>query len=322
MLRIGALVQNFGGFPETGRSARACVDLAQHAERAGYASVWVTDHIVLPEVREAQYPHNDSGTFPYTADQDIHEPLALLGALATATERVEIGVAVLVLPYRHPLLVAKMLATIDQLSAGRVVLGAGVGWLRDEFDALGLAPEVFAHRGTVTEEHLDVIRAAWTSPGPFAHQGRFVQFGPVGARPRPHRLPHPPIWIGGKGERALRRTVSHGDGYFAIASDPATLAAEVARLRALEGAAGRAHRPATVALIDGIVVTARPLGADRAPLHGTPEQILDGCRSFAHAGLEHLVAGVRLAGDPTYAGACAALDLVAPVARELAPLTP
>lgn len=322
MLRIGALVQNFGGFPETDRSARACIDLAQHAERAGYASVWVTDHIVLPEVRDARYPHNASGTFPYTAEQDIHEPLVLLGALAAATARVEIGVAVLVIPYRHPLLVAKMLATIDQVSAGRVVLGAGVGWLRDEFDALGLAPDVFEHRGTVTDEYLDVIRAAWTSPGPFEHHGRFLQFGPVGARPGPRRLPHPPIWIGGKGERALRRTVARGDGYFAISSDPAMLAAEVTRLRDLEGAAGRAHRPATVALIDGIVVTDEPLGNDRPPLHGTPEQILDGCRSFARAGLEHLVAGVRLAGDPTYAGACAALDMVAPVVRELAPPTP
>src|SRR5690348_9122433 len=111
-LKIGALTQNFAGFPETARSANACVDLAVHAEQAGFDSVWVTDHIVLPERRQAPYPHNNSGEFPYTWEQDIFEPLALLAALAQATSRVDIGTAVLVIPYRHPLLLAKMLATI------------------------------------------------------------------------------------------------------------------------------------------------------------------------------------------------------------------
>lgn len=316
MVQVGTLVQNFGGFPETGRGALACVDLARHAEAAGFASVWVTDHIVLPHVRRTPYPHDASGVFPYGWDQDIHEPIALLGALATATSHVRLGVAVLVIPYRHPLTAAKQLATIDQLSAGRVVLGAGVGWLREEFDALGIGDR-FAQRGRLTEEHLDVMRAAWTADGPVEHHGRFVDFGPVGARPRPaqHRLP---VWIGGKGERALRRAVTHGDGYFAIAADPTLLAAEVAQLRDLEAAAGRADRPSTVALIDGIVVHERPLGDDRRPLHGTPEQILDGCRQFATAGLDHLVAGVRLAGDATFDGARAALDAVAPLLAELA----
>jgi len=149
-VKIGALVQNFAGFVETGRSTRACVDFAVHAEEVGLDSVWVTDHIVLPRLRVARYPHNDSGTFPYSWDQDIHDPIVLMGALAQATHRVEIGVAVLVIPYRHPLTTAKMLATADQLAAGRVILGAGVGWLQDEFDALGL-PTAMAVKGKGTE---------------------------------------------------------------------------------------------------------------------------------------------------------------------------
>jgi probable F420-dependent oxidoreductase len=315
---VGALVQNFGGFPETGRSTRACVELAQHAERAGFASVWVTDHLVLPEQREAQYPHNDSGHFPYTADQDIHEPLVLLGALAQATERVSLGTAVLVIPYRHPLTTAKMLATADQLSAGRIVLGAGVGWLRDEFEALGIGAH-YRVRGRVTDEYLTVLRQAWTSDGPFAHHGTHVDFGRIGALPRPARRPYPPIWIGGKGPRALARAVEHGDGYFAISSGPDDLAAEVRALHEQAHAAGRDPSELTVALIDGIVVTDDPLGADRAPLHGTPEQIAEGLARFAAAGLDHLAAGVRLAGDATWAGSCAAIDAVAPVLPQLLP---
>jgi probable F420-dependent oxidoreductase len=310
-LRVGVLVQNFGGFPETARSARACVDLAIHAERSGFDSVWVTDHVVLPETRQAKYPHNDSGEFPYTWEQDIHEPVTLMAALAQATDRVDIGTAVLVLPYRHPLLLAKMLATIDQLAGGRVILGAGVGWLRDEFDALGLDDATFAHRGSVTEDAIAAMREAWTARGPARHEGTFFSFEAVGTRPQPPRDGHIPIWIGGKGERALRRAARTGDGYFAIASDPAQLAAETATLRERADAGGRDPATISVALIDGIVVTPAPLGTDRNPLHGTPQQIADGLRRFADAGLDHLVAGVRTAGDPTYAGCIAAMDAVA-----------
>jgi probable F420-dependent oxidoreductase len=309
-MRIGALVQNFGGFPETGRSTRACVELAQHAELVGLDSVWVTDHIVLPGQRRARYPHNDTGTFPYGPSQDIHEPLVLMGALAWATSRVEIGVAVLVIPYRHPLTTAKMLATIDQLSGGRVILGAGVGWLRDEFDALGLAPEIYEHRGSVTVDYLLAMQAAWAAEGTASYRGRYVAFDDVGARPRPARQPHLPIWVGGKGDRALRRAAAFGNGYLAISSTPELLTDEVRQLHRFARQYDRDPAELTVSLIDGIAVTDKPLGTDRNPLHGTPEQIVEGLAAFAAAGLVHLVAGIRLADDVTFAGAQRALDLV------------
>ena len=310
-LRVGALVQNFAGFPETGRSARACVDVALHAEQRGFDSVWVTDHVVLPEVRDARYPHNDTGEFPYQWDQDIHEPLALMAAIAQATTRVEIGFAVLVLPYRNALVTAKMLATIDQLAEGRVILGAGVGWLRDEFVALQLTDDVFDHRGSVTEDHLRAMRVAWTAEGAATHHGPWVQFDAVGTRPQPPRGGHLPVWVGGKGERALRRAVRLGDGYLAIASDPALLRREVEVLRATAEAEGRDPAELTIGLIEGIVVNESPLGPERNPLHGTPEQILEGLHAFADAGLDHLVAGVRTQSDPTFQGTVAALDAVA-----------
>jgi probable F420-dependent oxidoreductase len=315
-MQIGALVQNFGGFPETQRSTVACVELAQHAELAGLDSVWVTDHIVLPGHRRARYPHNQTGTFPYSADQDIHEPLVLMGALAWATRRVEIGVAVLVIPYRHPLTTAKMLATADQLSGGRVILGAGVGWLQDEFDALGLAPEIFQHRGSVTVDYLRAMRAAWTAEATASYHGRYVAFEDVGTRPRPARRPHVPIWVGGKGEQALRRAAQLGDGYLAISSSPKLLGEEVRRLHDHARRFGRDPTGLTVALIDGIGITDRPLNADRNPLHGTPEQIVEGLRAFAAAGLGHLVAGIRVAGEASLVAAKQAMQIVG---REILP---
>jgi probable F420-dependent oxidoreductase len=236
--------------------------------------------------------------------------VSLMAALAQATSRVEIGTAVLVIPYRHPLLLAKMLATIDQIAGGRVILGAGVGWLRDEFGALGL-DDLFEHRGSVTEDWLAAMRVAWTATETAEHHGRFVTFDPVGTRPQPPRAGHIPVWIGGKGERALRRAARIGDGYFAISSEPDELTREVAHLRHLVEQSGRDPADLTVALIDGIVVTSHALGADRNPLHGTSAQIIDGIQRFADAGLDHLVAGVRTAGNATYAGCIAALDAVA-----------
>jgi probable F420-dependent oxidoreductase len=310
-LKIGVLVQNFAGFPDTGRGTRACVDLAVHAERLGFDSVWVTDHIVLPRERVARYPHNDSGTFPYSWQQDIHDPIVLLGALAQATQRVELGVAVLVIPYRHPLTTAKMLATADQLAQGRLILGAGVGWLKDEFDALGLSDEVFVHRGSVTEDYLRAMREAWTADGAASYEGAYVRFRDVGTFPRPARVPHIPIWVGGKGDRALRRAVRLGDGYLAISSDAATLRTEVSRLHDFARDERRDPESITVGLIEGIVVSDVALGSDGPPLHGSPSQIVEGLHTFADAGLQHLVAGVRLAGDATFGAAVAALECVA-----------
>jgi len=320
-LKIGVLLNNFGGFPETGRGARACVDLAQRAEALGFDSVWVTDHIVLPVERETPYPHNESGHFPYTWDQEIFEPLTLMAALATATDRVEIGVSVLVIPYRHPLLTAKMLATADQLSGGRMILGAGVGWLRDEFEALGLAPELYERRGAVTMDYLRAMRTAWTGKAGVSHDGEFASFESIGARPRPTREPHPPVWIGGQGDRALARTVELGQGYLAISSNPDSLGRDAARLRALCDEAGRDFAALDIGHIDGMILADEDFETDQATLTGTPARILGELERYASAGLTHLVAGVSHSGGASYSEVCDTLERVAveilPTARTL-----
>jgi probable F420-dependent oxidoreductase len=193
--------------------------LAQTAEDLGFDSVWISDHVVVPEHISSAYPYSPDGRFPTLATQAYLEPLSTLGYLAGITRRARLGIAVLILPYRHPLLTAKMIATLDNLSRGRVDLGIGVGWMREEFEALGLPPEVYQHRGSVTDEQVRILKTVW-SEDVAGFDGRFYQFQPVGTLPHPIQRPHPPIWVGGHTRPALRRTAQFGDGWLPIGGRP------------------------------------------------------------------------------------------------------
>jgi probable F420-dependent oxidoreductase len=310
-MRIGISVRNVGGFgPEEG-GVHACLAMARHAEALGFDSVWVGDHLVLPFRPRSREPYRTTGEFPVAWRDAVYEPLVLLSALAQATRRVAIGVAVLVIPYRHPLVAAKMLATADRLAGGRVILGAGVGWLEEEFEALGLPAEHFRRRGAVTDDYLRAMKEAWLNTGPARYAGEFVRFRDVGTFPHPVRTPHIPIWAGGKGPRALRRAVRLGEGYLGIAAEPEALRREVAELRRLAERDRRDPDELTVALLAGITVTRAPAPSDRAPLTGTPAQIVEGLRRYREAGLQHLIAGVRAEGDRSPAATLAALETVA-----------
>ncbi len=307
-MKIGVTVRNIGGFAGSDGGVHDCLLVARHAERLGFDSVWAADHVVIPERSAARYPYNTSGVPSFSWQTPIHEPLALLSALAQTTERVEIGIAVLVIPYRHPIMTAKMLATADQLSGGRVILGAGVGWLREEFEGLGLPPAYFDHRGSVTDDYLRAMKEAWLNTGPARYTGEYVRFTDVGTFPHPVRTPHIPIWTGGKGRQALRRAVRLGNGYLAISSDPAILRDEVAELRRLSEADRRDPEELTVAAQAGIILTHSPAPAGRDPLTGTPEQVIEGLRQYADAGLQHLVTAIRAEGDPSREGTLAAME--------------
>ncbi len=127
-MKFGVSVGNIGAFGHNS-GVDACLQVAQHADALGFDSIWVHDHVVIPQQIESRYPYNDSGDFARAWDDDVYEPLVMMNALAAATDRVRIGVSVLVTPYRHPAVIAKMLATADLLSNGRIILGAGVGWM-------------------------------------------------------------------------------------------------------------------------------------------------------------------------------------------------
>src|SRR2546425_1115896 len=192
------------------------VGSARRAEALGYASLWASDHVVLPGRIASRYPYNATGDFPLPPATDFLEPLTALALVAGVTERAALGTTVLVLPHRHPLLAAKMLATLDHLAPGRVILGAGVGWMREEIEALG-AP--YDRRGAWSDEAIRVMRACWRDER-VAHTGEFFRFDALACRPAPARGTIP-IWIGGHTPRALR----HGSPRQALGPGPRHAAA-------------------------------------------------------------------------------------------------
>ena len=160
--------------------------LAQHAETVGLDSIWVSDHIIVPQQIESFYPYDPNGAFPAAPEQDYYEPLTTLTYLAACTTRVQLGTSVLILPYRNALLTAKIVSTLDTLSGGRVILGVGVGWMEEEFVALGL--DTFRQRGAVSDEYIRVFRTLWTDDAP-SFNGEHVRFDNIGFAPRPVRRP-------------------------------------------------------------------------------------------------------------------------------------
>ena len=195
-MRIGINLINFGPGVSPDSLARS-VDLA---ESLGYHLVMISDHVAITPDVQARYP------------APFYDPFATLAWIAGLTQRVELGTTVIILPYRHPLQTARMVANIDRLSGGRFILGVGVGWARQEFAALGVP---FNRRGAMTDDYLAAIKAAWTQDVA-TYSGPFVSFADVGTSPRPLRSPHPPIWVGGASDAALRRAVVHGDGWHPI----------------------------------------------------------------------------------------------------------
>ena len=195
-MRIGVNLLNFG----PGVSSDALAGWTQLAETLGYHFVMISDHVAPTSDVVARYP------------TPFYDPFVTLAWLARVTTRMELGTTVVILPYRHPLLTARLAANIDRLSGGRFIFGVGVGWARQEFEALGVP---FERRGAVSSDYLAAIKAAWTSD-PASYAGPFVSFRDVHTGPRPLRTPHPPIWVGGASDAAMRRAVRLGDAWHPI----------------------------------------------------------------------------------------------------------
>ncbi|OAI41236.1 hypothetical protein AYO38_04190 [bacterium SCGC AG-212-C10] len=285
-MKFGVLAGNFGTFGET-PGVDGCLAIAESAERLGFDSVWVHDHVIMPSGVQSKYPYNATGDSPFRVEQFIYDPLPVMAAIAARTTRVHIGTSVLVVPYRNPLVLAKELATIDRISHGRVLLGIGVGWMAEEFDALGIG-EHYAHRGAMTDEWMAVCVNLWTQQGPSSFKGRWVEYENVGANPLPVQKPHIPIWVGGKTPAAIRRVARYGNGFHTITSTPPEVAAEIAAVREAMERAGRDPSEIVVSMLwAGLGVT------DRA-------QLVDTLGAYERAGVQHLV-GIPwlLHGRPT-----------------------
>jgi probable F420-dependent oxidoreductase len=272
-LRIGCHLPVWG----PGATREALITLARRVEALGFDSVWASDHVVIPTQIRSRYPYNATGDFPLPATANFLEPLTALAVVAGATERVQLGTTVLVLPHRHPVLAAKALATLDHLAPGRVILGAGVGWMREEIELLG-AP--FDRRGAWTDEAIRIMRACWQQER-VSFRGEFFTFPEVGFAPRPARGSIP-IWIGGHTPRAMRRVAELGDGWHAAFATPAVMREGLDRLRAACDTAGR--DPATITLSVRMGLPAKRPAAE----------VLDELKALRDVGVSHVIVETRV----------------------------
>ncbi len=210
------------------------LELCRRAEAAGFESVWGGEHVILPDSIHSRYPYTEDGKIPAEPDTPIPDPLMWLAFAAAAASSLRLGTCILIVPQRNPLILAKELATLDQLSGGRVELGLGVGWLEEEFDALGVP---WSRRGARNDEYIAAMRALWSGPHAEFH-GEFVDFEPATCSPRPVNG-NIPVLVGGDTDAAIRRAVRIADGYFPGEGDHERLAALLGRLRSAAEDAGR-----------------------------------------------------------------------------------
>ena len=268
------------------------VEVAQLAERLGYHSVWFSDHVCMGRDEGAFHTANTSGTRAYPNQPTMLDMIATMGAIAGATSTIRMASSVWIAPYRHPLVAAHQLATVDVLSAGRLIVGVGSGWDPQEFAAVG---GDFEHRGSVTEEQIEIFKHAWTAPYVDFH-GRFYEIQDVSLEPKPVQQPHPPLVFGAVSEIGARRAARTCDGIYPMFldsyGDPGPLRASARR----GPARGRAHRARRlgvphVRLLLGAGGRARRRGGGASPrmtLTGTADQVLADIERFAAAGYSHL----------------------------------
>lgn len=251
------------------------VAVAQKAEECGLESVWTFEHVIVPTDYASKYPYHPSGKMGVTAETPFLDPLITLAHIAATTKTLRLGTGINILPQANPLLMAKQAATLDVLSGGRFELGLGIGWLREEFDAMGTP---FARRGARFDDYLTAMKKVWTGDE-VQHEGDFVQWSGFKSHPRPHQRPHMPIVIGGTSDRAFRRVIEHGDTWFAPNHNVAELTEQLTRLRAMSSDLGR--DPDTIAITAmwsmvkerGAIAQYEALGVDRlvVPLTSTGE---------------------------------------------------
>jgi probable F420-dependent oxidoreductase len=210
-------------------------ELARLAEESGFESLWTVEHVVVPAGYESQYPYSRDGRMPGGEDVPIPDPLVWLAFAAAATRTIRLATGILILPQRNPVVLAKEVATLDVLSGGRVTLGVGVGWLKEEFDALGVP---FDERGARTDEYVEALRSLWRDPEP-TYSGKFASFDRAKSYPKPAQAGGPPVVIGGHTRAAARRAGRLGDGFFPGRGALADLGGLLEELRVSAKDAGR-----------------------------------------------------------------------------------
>jgi len=243
----------FGTFIARIRGEAIAADV-RRAEALGFESVWIADHVILPIRAESAYPYSADGRFPVPPDAPFLDPLMALTYAAAVTSKIRLATGIFVLPMRNAFVTAKAVATLDHLSQGRFIFGVGVGWFREEFEAMGMK---FEDRALRTREYIELMIELWSKSEPL-YKGKTVQTEGMRFMPKTVQQPHPPIVFGGSTEPSLKRAVRLGDGWYGIANSLDQARAMIERLREHQRAQGRT-RPLEVTLS---LRTGKPLSAD------------------------------------------------------------
>ena len=290
--------------PNSGAGAEpdALADIAKLGDRLGFYCMVMPDHILQPNQVNSTYPYSLTGDIlaaGQSGDGEWPEQITTLAYLAGVTERIKLVTSVMILPYRNPILTAKMLSTLDMLSKGRLILGAGVGWMEEEFELLNTEP--FAERGAVTNEYLRAFIELWTKDDP-KFEGKYVNFSDITFLPKPVQKPYPPIWIGGQSKPAIRRAAQIGDCWHPVGAIPAAplepeeLAENLVLLHQYAEKAGR--DPAIIQVsVKAPLYDAGDSSGPRRRFTGSSDEVRQDVQTYADVGVTHLIFDFRT-GDP------------------------
>lgn len=268
-MKLGIALPNFGKYADKD----FITEVSQKAEKLGYASLWASDHVVIPESHKSGF-----GNVFYDA-------LVVLSYVSAITNKISLGTSVLILPYRNPLVLAKMISTLDRLSGGRMIIGIGAGWLEDEFRALGAG---FKERGQMTNDYIEIMKALWTEDSP-EHDSRYFKFSGIGFLPKPQQHPHPPLWVGGGSPEAMARAVRQGDGWHPVGMTPGELKNRLGQLDKMLEDGGRDRQGFTVSLRRTLEITDKRHIPDEDTLRGSLDKIKRGITEYEDAGADHII---------------------------------
>lgn len=284
------------GLPHAGAAANGpdIIRFAQRAEALGFESLWGGDHLVLPVGGTTQYPYTVDGSFSRPSTEGFLEPYTLLSYVAAATKTVKLGMTVIILPYRNPIVQAKMLACIDVLSGGRLIFGVGVGWLEKEFQVLQAS---YKDRGPVSDEYLEICKILWTQDQPEFH-GKFYDFDGITMYPKPVQQPSIPIWVGGHSRRAIRRAIRYGDCWHPTRQSPDFVQQHLPYLREECARLGRDPSELTISLkralhFTDIGLSGEILSRSSNAMIGTTQQVIDDIRRCRDIGIQQLTFDYR-----------------------------
>ena len=290
--------------PNSGAGAEpdALADIAKLGDRLGFYCMVMPDHILQPNQINSTYPYSLTGDIlaaGQSGDGEWPEQITTLAYLAGVTERIKLVTSVMIIPYRNPILTAKMLSTLDMLSKGRLILGAGVGWMEEEFELLDAPP--FAERGAVTNEYLQAFIELWTKDDP-KFEGKYVNFSDITFLPKPVQKPYPPIWIGGQSKPAIRRAAQIGDCWHPVGAIPAAplepeeLAENLVLLHQYAEKAGR--DPAAIQVsVKAPLYDADDSNGPRRRFSGSSDEVRQDIQTYSDVGVTHLIFDFRT-GDP------------------------